>query len=177
MNTPIRLFARQFTLAVSLALAMVGGASAQDAKAGAKVGAVNVERILRDSSTAKAVSAKLEQDFSKRERDLRASADQLRQAVEKFERESPTLPESQRAPRQRQLVDQERDLQRRQRDFQEELNLRRNEALQQVVEKLNRVIRTIAEAEKYDLIVQEAYYVSPRVDITDRVMSQLDSGK
>ena len=63
MNTPIRLFARQFTLAVSLALAMVGGASAQDAKAGAKVGAVNVERILRDSSTAKAVSAKLEQDF------------------------------------------------------------------------------------------------------------------
>ncbi|HSX94094.1 MAG TPA: OmpH family outer membrane protein [Hydrogenophaga sp.] len=177
MNTPIRLFARHFALAVSLALAMVGGAAAQDAKAGAKVGAVNVERILRDSSTAKAVSAKLEQDFSKRERDLRASADQLRQAVEKFERESPTLPESQRTPRQRQLVDQERDLQRRQRDFQEELNLRRNEALQQVVEKLNRVIRTIAEAEKYDLIVQEAYYVSPRVDITDRVMSQLDSGK
>jgi len=100
MNTPIRLFARHFTLAVSLALAMVGGAAAQDAKAGAKVGAVNVERILRDSSTAKAVSAKLEQDFSKRERDLRASADQLRQAVEKFERESPTLPESQRTPRQ-----------------------------------------------------------------------------
>ncbi|WP_291024226.1 OmpH family outer membrane protein [Hydrogenophaga sp.] len=177
MNTPIRLLARHFALAVSLALAMVGGAAAQDAKAGAKVGAVNVERILRDSSTAKAVSAKLEQDFSKRERDLRAAADQLRQAVEKFERESPTLPESQRAPRQRQLVDQERDLQRRQRDFQEELNLRRNEALQQVVEKLNRVIRTIAEAEKYDLIVQEAYYVSPRVDITDRVMSQLDSAK
>ncbi|NIM43608.1 MAG: OmpH family outer membrane protein [Hydrogenophaga sp.] len=173
----MRLLARHFALAVSLALAMVGGAAAQDAKAGAKVGAVNVERILRDSSTAKAVSAKLEQDFSKRERDLRAAADQLRQAVEKFERESPTLPESQRAPRQRQLVDQERDLQRRQRDFQEELNLRRNEALQQVVEKLNRVIRTIAEAEKYDLIVQEAYYVSPRVDITDRVMSQLDSAK
>ncbi len=173
MNTSIRLFARHVALAATLMLAAIGAAAAQDTK----VGAVNVERILRDSNTAKAVSAKLEQDFSKRERDLRASSDQLRQAVEKFERESPTLPESQRATRQRQLVDQERDLQRRQRDFQEELNLRRNEALQQVVEKLNRVIRSIAEAEKYDLIVQEAYYVSPRVDITDRVMSQLDSGK
>ena len=170
MNTPIRLVAGRIALSTALLLTMVGAAAAQDTK----VGAVNVERILRDSSTAKAVSAKLEQDFSKRERDLRGSADQLRQAVEKFERESPTLPESQRATRQRTLVDQERDLQRRQRDFQEELNLRRNEALQQVVEKLNRVIRTIAEAEKYDLIVQEAYYVSPRVDITDRVMSQLD---
>jgi outer membrane protein len=169
MNTPIRLLAGRLALSSALLLSVFGAAAADT-----KVGAVNVERILRDSTTAKAVSAKLEQDFSKRERDLRGSADQLRQAVEKFERESPTLPESQRSTRQRTLVDQERDLQRRQRDFQEELNLRRNEALQQVVEKLNRVIRTIAEAEKYDLIVQEAYYVSPRVDITDRVMTQLD---
>jgi outer membrane protein len=170
MKTPIRLVAGRLALSTALLLTMVGAAAAQDTK----VGAVNVERILRDSTTAKAVSSKLEQDFSKRERDLRASADQLRQAVEKFERESPTLPESQRATRQRTLVEQERDLQRRQRDFQEELNLRRNEALQQVVEKLNRVIRTIAESEKYDLIVQEALYISPSIDITERVMRQLD---
>lgn len=167
-----RLFDRRIAAAAALAFAMVG-ASAADTK----IGAVNVERILRDSNTAKAVSTKLEQDFSKRERDLRTSADQLRQAAERFDREAPTLPEAQRNTRQRQLVDQERDLQRRQRDFQEELNLRRNEALQQVIEKLNRVIRTIAEAEKYDLIVNEAYYVNPRVDITERVMSQLDSTK
>ncbi|MBL0918205.1 MAG: OmpH family outer membrane protein [Hydrogenophaga sp.] len=172
MKPSFPLFGRRIAVAAALALAMVG-AIAQDTK----IGAVNVERILRDSNTAKAVSSKLEQDFSKRERDLRSSADQLRQALERFEREGPTLPESQRTTRQRQLVEQERDLQRRQRDFQEELNLRRNEALQQVVEKLNRVIRTIAEAEKFDLIVQEAYYVSPRVDITERVMSQLDSTK
>jgi len=169
LNHPI---VRRVAVAATLALAMVG-AVAQDTK----IGAVNVERILRDSSTAKAVSAKLEQDFSKRERDLRTSGDQLRQALERFEREGPTLPESQRTARQRQLVEQERDLQRRQRDFQEELNLRRNEALQQVIEKLNRVVRGIAEAEKFDLIVQEAYYVSPRVDITDRVMTQLDNTK
>lgn len=172
MKISSHLFVRRFAVAAALAFAMVG-AIAQDTK----IGAVNVERILRDSNTAKAVSTKLEQEFSKRERDLRGSADQLRQAFERFERESPTLPEAQRTARQRQLVEQERDLQRRQRDFQEELNLRRNEALQQVIEKLNRVIRTIAEAEKFDLIVQEAYYVSPRVDITERVMSQLDSSK
>ena len=172
MKALYHLFDRRLAVAAALAFAMVG-AIAQDTK----IGAVNVERILRDSNTAKAVSTKLEQEFSKRERDLRGSADQLRQAFERFERESPTLPETQRTTRQRQLVEQERDLQRRQRDFQEELNLRRNEALQQVIEKLNRVIRTIAEAEKFDLIVQEAYYVSPRVDITERVMSQLDCSK
>lgn len=172
MKTLYHLFDRRIAVAAALALAMVG-AVAQDTK----IGAVNVERILRDSNTAKAVSAKLEQDFSKRERELRTSGDQLRQSLERFEREAPTLPESQRSTRQRQLVEQERDLQRRQRDFQEELNLRRNEALQQVIEKLNRVVRSIAEAEKFDLIVQEAYYVSPRVDITERVMTQLDNTK
>lgn len=165
-------FVRRLLLAATMALTVVG-AIAQDTR----VAAVNVDRIMRDSATAKAVSSRLEQEFSKREKEIRATADQLRQAVEKFDREAPTLPESQRTARQRQLVDQERDLQRRQRDFNEELNQRRFEAQQQIIERLNRVIRTIAEAEKYDLIVSEAYYISPRVDITDRVMTQLDSSK
>lgn len=169
-------FARRLALTLSMGLALLAGPALAQVQA-TKIGAINVEKILRESSTAKAVSAKLEQDFSKRERDIRTAADQFRAAVEKFEKEGPTMAETQRATRQRQLAEQERDIQRRQRDFQEELNLRRNEALQQVVEKLNRVVRQIAEADKYDLIVSEAYYINPRVDITDKVMSALDSAK
>ena len=167
-------FARRAVLALTMGVALMAGPAMAQAT---KIGAINVEKILRESSTAKAVSAKLEQDFSKRERDIRTAADQFRSAVEKFEKEGPTMAESQRATRQRQLAEQERDIQRRQRDFQEELNLRRNEALQQVIEKLNRIVRQIAEADKYDLIVSEAYYINPRVDITDKVMSALDSAK
>lgn len=167
-------FARRLVLSLFMGLALLAGPAMAQAT---KIGAINVEKILRESNTAKAVSAKLEQDFSKRERDIRTAADQFRAAVEKFEKEGPTMAESQRANRQRQLAEQERDIQRRQRDFQEELNLRRNEALQQVVEKLNRVVRQIAESDKYDLIVSEAYYINPRVDITDKVMSALDSAK
>ena len=165
------MLARNSLLSLVLGAALITSpAIAQDTK----IGAVNVEKILRESNTAKAVSAKLEQEFSKRERELRGSADTFRLAIEKFEKEGPTMPEGQRTARQRQLSEQERDLQRRQRDFQEELNLRRNEALQQVIEKLNRIVRQIAETDKYDLIVSEAYYINPRVDITDKVMSTLD---
>lgn len=167
-------FARRVVLTLCTGLALLAGPAMAQVT---KIGAINVEKILRESNTAKAVSAKLEQDFSKRERDIRSAADQFRASVEKFEKEGPTMAESQRANRQRQLAEQERDIQRRQRDFQEELNLRRNEALQQVVEKLNRVVRQIAESDKYDLIVSEAYYINPRVDITDKVMSALDSAK
>jgi outer membrane protein len=148
-------------------------ASAQDFK----IGFVNTDRIFRDSSAAKAAQTKLEQEFSRREREIENLRTQLRTASEKFEREGPTLSETQRTTRQRQLVDLDRDFQRRSREFQEDLNLRKNEELQQVLERANRVIRQIAEAEKYDLIIQEAVYINPKHDITERVINGLNNAR
>jgi outer membrane protein len=94
-----------------------------------------------------------------------------------LEREAMTLSESQRAARQKQVMEQDRDFQRKRREFQEDLNARKNEELQQVFERANRVVRQLAEAEKYDLIIQEAVYVSPKHDITDKVIRSLNSAK
>ena len=140
-----------------------------------KVGIVNLDRIFREANSAKAAQTKLEQEFSKREKDLNDIAAQLKTASDKFEREAPTLAESQRNTRQKQLVDQDRDFQRKRREFQEDLNARKNEELQQVIERANKVVKTIAEAEKYDLIVQEAVYVNPKHDITDKVLKSLNA--
>ncbi|TSE32631.1 OmpH family outer membrane protein [Tepidimonas charontis] len=155
------------------AAASIGAAWAQEFK----IGFVNTERVLRDSNAAKAAQARLEQEFSRRERDLEALGNQLRQASEKFEKDAPTLSESQRAARQRQIAELDRDFQRRRREFQEDLAQRRNEELQQVIERANRVIRQIAEAEKYDLILQEAVYIAPRHDITDKVINGLNNAR
>jgi len=64
-----------------------------------------------------------------------------------------------------------------QREFREDLNLRRNEELAALFERANKVIRGIAEAEKFDLILQEAVYRSPRIDITDKVLKALSAEK
>lgn len=142
-----------------------------------RIGFVNTDRVFREANMAKAAQVKLEQEFSKREKELQATGSQLKSASEKFEREAPTLPESQRVARQRQLVEQDREFQRKQREFQEDLNLRKNEELQQVLERANRVIRQVAETEKYDLIIQEAVYINPKHDITDKVLSGLNNAK
>lgn len=157
-------------LSTALALGAVG-VQAQDFK----VGLVNVPRILSEAAAAKAVQAKLEQEFSRREKELVDQGAALKTAVERFEREAPTLAESQRATRQKQLGDQDRDLQRKRREFQEDLNTRRNEELQQLIERVNRVVKQVAEAEKYDVIFQEAAYVNPKHDITDRVIRALNA--
>ena len=140
-----------------------------------RIGFVSTDRIFKEAATAKAAQTKLEQEFSKREKDLVDQGASLKAAADRLEREAPTLSESQRANRQKQLVDQDRDFQRKRREFQEDLNARKNEELQQVLERANKVVKQVAEAEKYDLILQEAVYVNPKHDITEKVIKVLNT--
>jgi outer membrane protein len=155
-------------------IALAGfAASAQEFR----VGVVNLDRIFREANSAKSAQTKLEQEFSKREKELNDTATQLKTLSEKFEREAPTLAESQRSTRQKQLIDQDREFQRKRREFQEDLNTRKNEELQQVIERANKVVKTLAETEKYDLILQESVYVNPKHDITDKVIKALNASR
>jgi len=141
-----------------------------------KIGFVNTDRLFREANSAKAAQTKLEQEFSRREKELVTAGETLKTASEKYEREAPTLSESQRNTRQRQLADQDRDFQRKRREFQEDLNARKNEELQAVLDRANRVVKQVAEAEKYDVILQEAVYFNPKHDITEKVLKALNAG-
>ena len=140
-----------------------------------KAGFIHTDRVFREASTAKAAQAKLEQEFSRRDKELNDLGATLKSATEKFERDAPTLSESQRMARQRQLVDQDSDFQRKRREFQEDLNSRKNEELNQMSDRINKVVKQLAEQEKYDIIVDQAVYISPKHDITDKVIKALNA--
>ena len=165
------------SLMVVAVLAAVVGAPAAIAQENARIGFVNTDRMLREATPAKAAQTKLEQEFSRREKEVEDAGQALKTASERFEREATTLSDSQRSARQRQLMEQDRDFQRRRREFQEDLNSRKQEELQHILDRANRVVRQVAEAEKYDVILQEAVYVNPRLDITDKVIKALNAGK
>jgi len=172
-------------LLAALALALAGPLVQAQAPATApaaptqelRIGVVDIQRVLRDSQPARAAQAKLEAEFSRRERELTEMATRLRTASERLEREGPTLSETDRSRRQRELVEQDREFQRQRRAFQEDLAQRRNEELAQVLERANRVVRQIFEQERYDLILQEVVFAGPRVDITRRVIDALNAGR
>lgn len=140
-----------------------------------KIGYVNSDRVLREANPAKAAQAKLEAEFAKRDKEMGEIAGRLKTASEKFDKEGPALSESERAKRQRDLVDQDREFQRKRREFQEDLTQRKNEELSAVVERANKVIKQIYETEKYDLILQEAVFAGPKIDITDKVVKALNA--
>ena len=164
---------RHFSQVCLLALGALGAtvACAQEFK----IGFVNTNRIFREASTAKNAQAKLEQEFAKREKDLVDLGNTIKAASDKFEREAPTLSETQRNTRQKQLMDQDREFQRKRREFQEDLNTRKNEEQQIVIERANRAVKQVAETEKYDVIFQEAVYINPKHDITDKVIKSLNA--
>ena len=161
--------------AVAAAVLLAAAASGAAAQELLKIGYVNSDRVLRDAVPAKAAQSKLEAEFSKREKELNDTGVRLKAASDKLDKESPTLGEIERSRRQRELVDQDRELQRKRREFQEDLSQRKNEELAAVVERTNKVIKQIFETEKYDLIIQEAVFWSPKVDITDKVIKALNA--
>ena len=157
------------------AILALGAGSAAHAQDASKIGFVSLDRILRDSVPAKAAQSKLEGEFSKRQKDLQDTGSRLKAAADKFDKDSPVLSDSERTRRQRELADMDKDFQRRQREFNEDINQRKNEELAGVVDRANRVIRQIADAEKYDIVFQDAVFVNPRIDITEKVLKQLNA--
>jgi outer membrane protein len=158
---------------IALMLSILGAAVlAQDSK----IGYINTQRITTESAIAKAAQVKLEQEFSRRGKELGDLQASLKTFSEKFERDTPTMTESQRGSRQKEFAELNRDFQRKQREYQEDLNGRRNEELQQVLEKATKAVRVVADAEKYDLVIQEVVYSNTKHDITEKVLKILNSG-
>ncbi|MDI9333673.1 MAG: OmpH family outer membrane protein [Cytophagales bacterium] len=160
-----------FFIAAGVAVAFSSSAFAQEFK----IGYVNTERVYREANSTLAAQTKLQQEFAKREKDIMALGETLKTLSEKLDRDAPTLSESQRNTRQKQVLEQDRDFQRKRREFQEDWNARKNEELQTLVDRANRVVKQIAEAEKYDLVLQEVVYINPKHDITDKVVKALNA--
>ncbi|ANB73124.1 outer membrane protein chaperone [Paraburkholderia phytofirmans OLGA172] len=158
-----------FALAMTLGVGVAGVAHAQEAR----IAAVNSDRILRESAAAKAAQVKLEAEFAKRDKDLADMAQKLKAMSDSLDKNGASMSAADRAQKQRDLSQLDTDFQRKQREFREDLNQRRNEELAAVLDRANKVIKQIAEQQHYDLIVQEAVYVSPRIDITDQVLKAL----
>jgi outer membrane protein len=139
-----------------------------------RIGFVNTERLFREATPAKRAQQKLEREFAGRDGDIQKLSKQVRDLQALLEKDGVTMAESERRNKERDLANMSRDLQRLQREFREDLNLRRNEELAAVQERANKVIQQIAEAEKFDLILQDpVVYASGRIDITDKVIKAL----
>ena len=167
----------RWSTSLVLGAALLGGAGVAQAAdfSASRIGFVNLERVLKESAPAKVSQGKLEKEFSTRQKDLVAQESTFKAAVAKFQTDAPVLAEAKRTEQQKNLMDQDRELQRTQRTFQEDLNKRKSEELQKLIASTNKVVKQLAATEKLDFVLQNAVFVEPKNDLTDRVLKMLES--
>ena len=149
---------------------------AAGAQADSKIGAINIQRILAEAPQSARAKKKIEKDFESRDQDLARIAKQLKAMQENIDKNAVTMAEAERRTKEREFGDLNREFQRKQREFREDLSQRQNEEMAAIFGRVNKVVKQIAEAEKYDIIFQEAAYINPRIDITDKVIKALGDG-
>ncbi|WP_137938344.1 OmpH family outer membrane protein [Chitinivorax sp. B] len=159
---------KRVVLAGAVALLLTGWVAAET-----KIGFVNTERIFREAAPAQRAQKQLEKEFAPRVQELQDMAKKVRDMQSSLDKDGLTMKESDRRNKERDLENLNRDFQRKQREFREDQNMRSSQEMAAIQERANRVIQQIAENEKYDLILQEAVYMSPRIDITDKVLKAL----
>ena len=166
--------ARYVLVAVAASVLLAGAPAATAQAADYKIGFVNTERLFRDAAPAKRAQQKLEKEFAARDAEIQKLAKQVRDLQALLEKDGITMADAERRNRERDLANLSRDLTRSQREFREDLNLRRNEEFASVQDRANKVIQQIAEAEKFDLIIQDpVVYASQKIDITEKVIKAL----
>lgn len=153
------------------ALALAG--LTQSAWAELKIGFVNTDRVFREAAPAQRALKALEKEFAPRAQELQGLAKQIREMQTDLDKNGMTMKDSDRRSKEREIEALNRDFQRRNREFREDQNMRSGQEMASIQERANKVIQQIADAEKYDLILQEAVFVSPRIDITDKVLKSL----
>ncbi|HTI48763.1 MAG TPA: OmpH family outer membrane protein [Casimicrobiaceae bacterium] len=155
-------------------IAALAFGSANAATADYKIGFVNTERLFREAAPAKRAQQQLEREFSARDAEIQRISKQVRDLQASLDKDGPTMSETERRNKERDLANGSRDLTRLQREFREDVNLRKNELLSTLQERANKVIQQIAESEKFDLILQDpVVFASQRIDITDKVIKAL----
>ena len=171
LNTVKASLSRSLLLAVACAGVM---AHAQAQTGGGRIGFVYTERLMTESRLAKAADAKMQAEFSKRQKQVDEMVQRFKQAREKFDEEAPKLSDVERTRRTRELLDMEKDMQRMQREYSEDLFQRKNEERAAIAQKAFKLIEQVAEQEHLDAVLQEAVWSSPRIDITDKILKLLD---
>ena len=139
-----------------------------------KVGYVQVDKILQEAPQTAESGKKLEREFSPRSQELDRMSKQIKELEATLDKEGLTISEAERRNKERDVQNIKIEFQRKQRELREDINLRKNEELGSLQDRINKAVQSVSEAEGYDLVVYSGVaYASKKIDITDKVLKLL----
>lgn len=168
LNQPFKILlsASLFSLLTSLSVNLTA--------AELKVGYVQVDKILQEAPQTAESGKKLEREFGPKSQELDRTQKQIRDIEAVLDKDGITLAETERRNKEREVSNLKIEFQRKQRELREDINLRKNEELASLQDRINKAVQTVAEAEGYDLVVYSGVaFASKKIDVTDKVLKLL----
>lgn len=139
-----------------------------------KIGYVQVDKILQEAPQTAESSKKLEKEFAPRSQELERMQKQIKDIETALDKDALTMSETDRKNKERDASNLKIDFQRKQRELREDINLRKNEELAALQDRINKAVTSVSEAEGYDLVVYGGVaYANKKIDITDKVLKSL----
>ncbi len=143
-----------------------------------KIGFVDVARVLESAPQAEQAKKRLEKEFSPRDKLLVAQQKKIKDMEDKLKRDSAVLSEAEGRKLERDLISKKREAKRAQQEFSEDFNLRRNEELGKLQQRILDAIKALAKEEKFDLLLTSGVvYASDKIDVTPQVQQKLNKMK
>lgn len=164
-NTPLR------AVSIGLGLLALGAAAGAQAQS---VGIVATERLYAESKLAKAADVRIAAEFSGRDKSNQEMYARLKKLSDKFHAEASGLAEPERTRRAREVLDLDKEMQRQDLSYRDDLVHRKSEERARIAERAFMLIGRIAEQEKIDVVFRDALWSRPGIDITDKIIKQLD---
>jgi outer membrane protein len=163
---------------ISLFAGLLALSSASIQAAELKVGFVNVSKILDQAPQAQSASLRIEKEFAPRDRDLVAQQKAMRAMEDRLVKNGAVMSATERERQSAEIRKLRREIRTNQGEFREDLNLARSREMTKLQRRVVKVIKDLAKAEKYDLIIGEGViYAGEKVNITNKILAKLKANK
>lgn len=142
---------------------------------GAKIGIVDLQKIMQTAPQMKAIQEKLEKEFKPRRDKLVAMEEALKKDMEKFKRDATVMSQTQKKDMEKKIVTTQQQFEREGQQYQQELSTAHNEAMEEFYNKIRASIAKVASADQYDVVLQKdaAPFSSDKLDVTAKVLKEI----
>ena len=143
----------------------------------AKIGVIDLQKILESSSAGKSIQAELKKEKDKMESDLKAKGAEIERIRKRLERESMVMSKEMREEKEREQRIKINDFKTLQKKYRSRLQTLEVELMNQLRLDINELVHEIGKKEGYLLIINKfgVIYSPTSIDITDKLIRKLNA--
>lgn len=154
---------------------LIAGALFSSSVFAQKIGVVNVQLIASQIPQAAAVQQTLQQEFAASAEEVKKLESDIKFNVEKFQRESMTMSDEQKAELEQKVVELRQAYQAKVKPLQEQMNRRQQEERNKILGLIQQAVQIVATDEKVDIVLDAnaVAFVTPEVDLSEKVIEKV----